>query len=116
MLQIKIYKSVEVDNYENGCQLEGGLDFGCIDTRTFKDAQAVTEFLESYGEVYKFENRFDAQITENKYGYEATKNELEKFKKGEINLYLANYSFFISEIKQLDESELSKLFPQIKGL
>lgn len=111
--QVKIFAYSEKDTYEEGC-IGFSRDSGCIDVSVFKTPEEVVKHLQVYGEVYRFENRLEVQRMENANNYEPSKRELEQWKLGKCDLYCATYSAYISIITDIDETELTKLFPEVR--
>lgn len=59
-IKVNVYKSVELDDFENGC-IPGGTDFGMIDSFSTNTMQEALELIKSYGEPYIFDGRIDVQ-------------------------------------------------------
>jgi hypothetical protein len=100
MIRIQVFKSVEVDSYAEGCLMEGGQDFGVIQTVEFSTLKKALEFVATFGsaEVYEEEEgRMEVQAQENEDGYAPTAAQWNAFKNGEMNLYLARYSFYFEQ-------------------
>lgn len=116
MIHVKVYKSTEIDDYEKGCLLEGGYDFGLIETLKVNNLDEAMTLIKSYGEPYLFEDRLEVQVTENMDGQEAMPYQLEEWKKGNRKLMLASYSFYFSEVtkRSVKNDELKKAFPKIE--
>lgn len=116
-IQVNVYKSVELDDYEKGCLLEGGSDFGCIDTFKTNSMNEALELIKSYGEPSIFDDRIDVQKMENGDGNEPMEYQIEEWKKGNRKMYLANYTFYFSEVttKSLKQSDLVKAFPNVEN-
>lgn len=117
MIHINVYKQIELDDYQNGCLLEGGQDFGCIETLKAKNMPEALELIKSYGsEVYLFDDRIEMQKTENGDGNEPMEYQLEEWKKGNRKLYAATYSFYLSEVttKSIKHDELKLNFPTLE--
>lgn len=116
-IQVNVYKSVELDDYENGCLLEGGSDFGCIDTFKTNSMNEALELIKTYGEPCIFDDRIDVQKMENGDGNEPMEYQIEEWKKGNRKMYLANYTFYFSEVttKSLKQSDLVKAFPNVEN-
>jgi hypothetical protein len=103
-----VIKTIEQDNYNEGCI--GG---------TFQDLGVITEFKEDdlkqiiidLKQLYSVDpcifdgenNRVEIQMTENEYGDKASKKELEQWGRGSINLWVATYSCYIEKIISNDD-------------
>lgn len=116
-IKVSVYKSVELDDYEKGCLLEGGSDFGCIETFKTDSMNEALKIIKSYGEPCIFDDRLDVQKMENSDGYEPMEYQVEEWKKGNRKLYLARYSFYFSEIttKPLSQVDLIHGFSTLEN-
>ena len=113
-IKMSVYKSVEKDDYENGCG--DSRDFGCIETRKFKSLkEAVNYITTNYGnDLTIIDNFIECQVTENADGCTPFEREIEAWKKGECDLYLARYTFFIDEVHEISitSEQLEALLPE----
>ena len=116
MIRVKVYKESEVDNYETGCSMMGGTDFGCIETREFATPGLALKFCQAFGEPYIFDNRLEVQRQENADGDEPSSKEMLDFKESKIFLYVAHYSFYLSKVERtdLENSDLVSIFPSLE--
>lgn len=102
-------KHAEVDNWESGCTGECHSYYVDHKITGFTFAELI-EKCEAFtgGEVCPDlieNNRLDFQATENADGYPASESELEKFKRGEIVLYLCDYSAIVQKVENADLTE-----------
>jgi len=116
-LLVNVYKTIELDNYKNGCNPETTQDFGEIDSFTcskqdlFKDIEKHLGFVKS--NIEPFENRLETSQLENVNGNIPTDHQLEKFKRNELELYHAGYSIYVSEVRTKNINDMENY---IKGL
>lgn len=108
MLQVNgWFKIAEEDNWENGCSLDSSTAF---DGRDNFHAETETELIEKLmaftGETEKQnvlinscdeDGRLDIQVYENENGERASEREMELFKKNECRIWLATYTFQVSQ-------------------
>ena len=105
------YKFAEQDDWEHGCDPDTA--FSYAGDEVFK-AETVEDLLKQIrdfvgvGEAYELDiepcetdGRVDIQILENKDAYAATDSEIEAWKRGEIKLWSAIYSFEIQEVERI---------------
>lgn len=112
-------RHAEVDNWENGCT--GEYDSYYVDHKItgFTLAELI-EKCEAFtgGEVCPElieNNRLDFQVMENADGYPASERELERFKRGEIVLYLCDYSATVQRIENADLTEEFDAFKSVRN-
>lgn len=100
-------KTVELDNWERGCQLEGAQSYFVnwkIEAETLAEIkQKIMDFVgcDMDGIVIdacEEAGRIDAQVTENADGYIASESELASWKRGELELYAVTYSFLFEQV------------------
>ena len=120
IIQVKVFKIAEQDNFENGCGFEGSksTDFGMIVKEEFSDMRKALEFCKSFDEansVIIFDGRLEMQRQENGAANAPTKEEYELFRTGKIDLWLANYSCYLTKIERtpLGNEELKAAFPEL---
>ena len=104
------FKQADEDVWNDGCQLGTGMCFESghptwssetlegivkelMDFLCVEDKDAV--LLDACEEI----GRIDIQRTENAEGYDPSENEIEKWKKGECKMWLADYSFRLEKIE-----------------
>lgn len=99
-------KHAEKDDYENGCTGEYTSDY-IRQTITGFTLVELIEKCEAFtgGEVCPDliePNRLDFQVMESGDGYPATDNKIERWKRGEIDLYLCDYSAIVTKVENVD--------------
>lgn len=115
MYKLSIYKTSELDDYEKGC-LDGGQDFGCIDTANCSSMSELLDIVKTYGTPAVFDDHLIVQVTENGDGHQPMMYQIEDWKKGLRKLYAATYSFYISEVttRSIGNEELKRDFPELE--
>lgn len=116
--EVKVFKSIEKDSWANGCALTGGQDFGCIEKREFKTLNEAFSYVDSFGtEPFIFDDRIEIQATENDDGVSPSNAEINAFKEGKIDLWCANYSFYVSKVErtELSHADLVAAFPNLSA-
>lgn len=104
------YKFAEQDDWEHGCDPDTAFSYAgdeIFKGETVEDLlKKVRDFV---GVPHNYEvdldaceepGRVDIQILENKDAYVATPSEIEAWKRGEIKLWAATYSFEIQEVER----------------
>jgi len=108
------HKLVEVDNFENGCTGEvwdRSYPYSIKGKTLAEVKQAIAEHVGCSIESISVNpcgddpSRIDAQRTENGQGDEPSAEEMRRFEAGEIDIYVANYSFYFSESKPANFAE-----------
>lgn len=103
-----VYKYVQKDNFETGCYGESQYTgYHCtLKGETIQDVvKAITEHVGCKPEHVMVNpcgddpSRIDAQRMENADGEEPTQSQLQAFEAGEIDLWVADYSFYFEETK-----------------
>jgi len=115
MIHINVYKSTELDDYEKGCL--DGTDLGLIDTMKAKTMkEALKKIEEYYGKPYIFDDRLEFDRTENLDGEKPTKAQNEAWTNGDCELYLARYSFYLTEVttREIKHNELKETFSNLE--
>lgn len=101
-------KYTEEDDFEKGCLPETSQDIP-IEEEFCKPTlgelvKAIEDFTQGKANAFEGEgNRIEVQVMEDSDGVKATKYELNLCKQGKKRLWLADYSFMISKIKESDE-------------
>lgn len=110
----EICKIVTKDDYENGCDIYGQ-DYGMIKSYQASTIKELINKVELFcgGKASIFysdleNNRLSIQVLENSNGFNATKLEVERWKNKEIDLYLADYSIYITKI--IEDDNLKEVF------
>jgi hypothetical protein len=105
----KALKFVEEDNWKEGCLPETGQNWE-VDIE-FK-AETKEEILQQIKEFYGVTDeeillnsceepgRIDIQIMEDENSYKATESQIEAWKEGRRKLYLATYTYYITEVNR----------------
>lgn len=103
-----VHKIIELDNFEQGCTGDSS-DVGysySIKGATLESLKiAISKHVGCPIDSIQVNpcgddpSRIDAQRMENKEGEEPSAEEMRKFKSGEVDLYVADYSFYFSESK-----------------
>lgn len=96
-------KTIERDNWRDGCHgganCFGGNDIFKGDTAEDAIQKACNFVGVDYEDIdlnaCEEAGRVDINLTENADGYPATPSEIEAWKAGEIDLWLANYTFYV---------------------
>jgi len=103
------FKTAEIDDYENGCQFEGGSSSEDNHTRFAADTmEGVIEKLRDFVGSDSLDDvlhdscdeigRVDIQIMETDEGITADKHDLAAWKAGEQRLWLACYTFNVEKV------------------
>jgi hypothetical protein len=98
---LQIYKHIELDDFEKGCLLEGGHDFGLVfkfESSSIDQIKKELRCIADFSRGEEFEGRFETQQTENADGLPASPSEIDSWKRGEIQLWCASYSAYLFEI------------------
>lgn len=111
--RIEVSKMTQIDNYNSGC-IGNHTDYGIIESRYFPDLNDALKFItEDYGVPEIYNNRLELSITENALGDKPSQEHLERWKNGEIELWCADYTFYISEISSLNYENIKNAFPNL---
>lgn len=99
-------KHAEKDDYENGCTGEYTSDYIKHQITGFTLAELI-EKCQSFTQGELCEdliepNRLDFQVMEDGGWYPATEKEMEQWKRGEIDLYLCEYSAIVTKVEDVD--------------
>lgn len=104
------FKFAEEDNFEHGCDPDTAFSFAgdeIFKGETIEDLLKKVRDFVGVGEAHELEldscetdGRVDIQVLETKDAYEATTSEIEAWKRGEIKLWAACYSFEIYEVER----------------
>lgn len=124
IIQVSVCKTVEIDNYENGCDMDSMRDFGIVETFKSKGSsnntikELVRDITERYGKPCHFDDRLEVQRMENDLGQLANEREIEAWKKNEITLYAVSYSFYFSYVTTEDFKSglLKDILPELEDL
>ena len=109
-----VHKLIEADNFENGCHgplRDCSYGFQIIGGTLDDVKKAISEHVGCELEAITVNpceddpSRIDAQRMENDDGEEPTQSQLEAFRAGELDLWVADYSFYFSECKPAVFSE-----------
>lgn len=115
-----VLKTSQVDDYEHGVN-PGELEF--IECPTIEATSLdvlLSKIKEQYGEPYIFDDRLEFSCQENADGLQPTERELAIWKNEteleptHVRIYCVDYSFYISESRDIGMVELKKIFPQLK--
>ena len=115
-IKASVHKMIQKDDYENGCNFDC-TDFGMIEQFTFDTIDEAIKKLESYyGKMELIDDHLVYSRLENSMGYEASNTEMEAWKLGQKDLWLADYTFFLQEITQSDimEESLTPFFVNVR--
>lgn len=105
------FKFAEQDHYEHGCDPETAVTFSgderwSADTvpellKKLRDFLGVDDDYEIELDCCGDDGRVDIQVMENESGYSVTSERgFEKWKKGELALWSATYTFLIEEVER----------------
>lgn len=118
MYEITVTKMIQKDNYRNGCDPDSIRDMGVVNTHKVQSLDEVATILKDYapGEPSIYEDRLEIPVQENDEGLEPTDAEKAAFEKGEIDLWVADYSFTIEKVERtpLGNQDLVKYFPHLE--
>lgn len=116
--KVAVCKSIEKDSWANGCDPDSGQYLGCIETQSFGTMDAAFSFIHSFGnEPFIFDDRVEIQVMEDDDGNKASSVLMEGFKEGRFDLWLANYSFYVTKIErtELVHADLVRAFPNLSA-
>lgn len=110
MFKAEITKTVELDNYENGCDPDTFQDHGVVDSIQGLSIKDVQFCINKQWDLSKFEQveideedtRLEFRCREDAEGNEATVSQIEAWKRGEIHLWDATYTIFFSQVTYLN--------------
>jgi hypothetical protein len=104
------YKFAEQDNYEHGCDPDTAFSYSGDEVFKGESIEALLKQVRDFvGVPHDYEvdldaceepGRVDIQILENKDAYVATSSEVGAWKRGQIKLWSATYSFEIQEVER----------------
>lgn len=110
--KIDVYKTITQDDYNNG---SSGVhqDLGRVFSFQSSDLTMVKQRLEGYTNVKlkdceEYEGILQTSVLETNDEFLPTENQVELWKKGKINLFLADYSIYMEKIQSVNASELLK--------
>ena len=112
MIKLTICKMIERDNFFNGCDINGGQDFGVIYTENFKTLCHSLNHIETcFGTPMTFDDHLIIQTNEDDDGQPI------KLSESRPDGWLAYYSFYISEVteSQVDIDKIKLLRPDLKS-
>lgn len=115
-IEITVCKMVQEDHYKDGCDPDTINDIGVIYTYQNKSLEEVKNVIKLFcgfdckPQIY--EDRIEVCTTENACGEQPSLAEQEAFKRGEIKLYCADYSFTLAKVKRVefDNRDLNHYF------
>lgn len=113
--RLEVCKTITVDVFGSGCTSETK-DLSCIETKEFPTTSDLLDYIRSFGEPRIFDNGLLVSLHENDEGERPSLTQLELFKVGRINLWLADYSFYIAKIERTDwdHTQLIHNFPTLE--
>lgn len=103
-------KSVEEDDFLEGCIPE---TYFLVELNVSFKSKTKKEIIEKIKRFYNVNDddillnscdeagRVDIQILENEYGEKADNEEIEKWKKGNVKLYLATYTHIVQKLEKV---------------
>jgi len=117
-LEISVTKMVQKDNHKEGCDPKSCQDMGEIANyrgQGIEDVLKIADFFAT-GKPNIYDDRLEIAIQENVKGESPTQEEKLAFEKGEIDLYVADYSFYITKVERTSYTleELTKSFPNLE--
>lgn len=109
----EILKSIERIHYLDGCDPKTFQGLGVILTIQAESMSALLgKIKDNIGidALEVFENRLEGSVLETSDGYAANSSMIERWKMGNVTLFNASYSAYVSEVSevQLTEQELRK--------
>lgn len=102
----KIEKFTVQDDYNEG-EIGPTSDLGLVEVITRYKYETIKEDLKDrFNDLTIYEDHFEAQRLENVDGTEASESEIHSWKKGETELWSANFAIYISKTELLNVTEL----------
>lgn len=103
----EILKITEVDTYKDGCDPNTTMDHGVVHSQTTSSLEHIKRDVENtfqckLSELESFENRLEFSNLENAAGEPATTFEIDRWKKGKLRLFLAQYSIYMTEVLETE--------------
>jgi hypothetical protein len=104
----EVCKMTELDNFKTGCDPKTCHDFGVIYEMTAPSIDELKAKLSRHFDLTKFEvieidpddHWLECSLLENDKGETASPLELQSFKNGQMDLYNANYTIYISTVTE----------------
>lgn len=115
-LEVSICKMTEEDHIEHGCDPGSTQDFGEVLNYTNQSIEDVHKIIGAFSSDNNkpcvYEDRIEISVTENADGHEPSAEERAKFEKGEIKLWVADYSFYVCKVERtpFEQSDLLDVF------
>lgn len=113
-LEIAVCKMITRDNYKEGCDPSSAKDLGQIALYSNQGVEDVANIIKFFtgdrNTPTVFDDRIEVNVMENAEGFEPTKEEVALFEKGEVRLWIADYSFYVSKKIPLNQDDLLEAF------
>lgn len=110
---MKYFKADICKSFDDGHYPSTFQDFGVILSLKAENMRALIGKIKDHvgaDSLEVFENRLETSTLENSDGYPASASMIERWKSGDVTLFCANYSAYISEVneRELTENELNE--------
>ncbi len=110
--KVVVYKVITQDDFEKGL-IGQSQDEGQVFSFQSDDLNFVKNRLENHTNIKivesePYDDRLDCSVLETNDGFKANDQQIQLWKNGKLNLFLADYSIYMEKIQSVNASELLK--------